>query len=127
MSDAKHTPGAWVLLFPDEQPTIGAEAEIEKDESLIKATFAARDEDGSGYFSNEVARANARLVAAAPELLLQLRGMLAIAGKAANMLHNMQCHFADRKGERARELVDELVAMGADARAAIAKAEGRTP
>lgn len=76
----EHTPGPWRLLFDDEareERKSGVHFEIEKDGFLIQGVAAARDEHGTGYFSNDVARANARLIAAAPDMLAALQGIQA--------------------------------------------------
>lgn len=70
MSEAKHTPGPW-SLDPEDKSIVG------KDEDLAIATIENIDVGGDkGFHFGEESRANARLIATAPELLeaLQLLG-----------------------------------------------------
>jgi hypothetical protein len=94
--NAKHTPGPWIYDAQCIDPIIIATEDRE--------TGLARVQSWSGTPSGEECIANARLIAAAPELLQALKGLLAYT------LHIME------PGDNAETLA---------ARAAIAKAEGR--
>lgn len=105
---SKHTPGPWRLS--DESPRIIKKdfRGIGRDSGCLIASTMGRDDSGF-YASNKEADANARLIAAAPDLLEALECMI-IGACAVAVPHN---------GERA--VLQEAVNI---ARAAIAKATG---
>lgn len=71
MSETKHTPGPWCLS--DESPMI-----IQDECKVIVGS--ASTYPNSGYFPGQKeAEANARLIAAAPELLEACEGLLGLA------------------------------------------------
>ena len=98
----KHTPGPWVI-----RQNGGSQVSIEKSEngirSIIAETYYSKlaDEHGGNY------EANARLIAAAPDMLAALRIASLICAKQTSL------SYADRR--EAHEIVMN----------AIAKAEGR--
>jgi hypothetical protein len=73
MSDLKHTPGPW---FMEAEP-YDSYYQISDDFSTTLAQVEAWDGDNDEEVMGE-AKANARLIAAAPELLQALEGMLEI-------------------------------------------------
>jgi hypothetical protein len=81
MNTAKHTPGPW---------------KITKVMELRKAThYAVKHNDGTGSFSTEVVaqcekEANARLIAAAPDLLAAANAGLFLADTLANLQGNQE-------------------------------------
>ena len=94
MTQVKHTPGPWRLVWwGNEAYPYPLSILAENDGAWI-----ARD----GHVSSD---ANARLIAAAPDMLEALRGMLRLA-EAANVSERIICH---------------------EARAAIARATGEKP
>ena len=102
MTEAKHTPGPW-KQHPDYPLIIKEDNAPISDEGVTIANTTAHE--GSGYFPNpSQGRANARLIAAAPELLEALQEIVAAADGAG---------WA------------QLDATLANARAAVAKATGK--
>ena len=105
MSKQKHTPGPWRWWIDD----IGNEIfliDSQKD-SILGPTFEINGKTGSVALRCDVTRANARLIAAAPELLDALKALLGLT-------------LSDN-GNQSAAAVEDM------ARAAIAKAEGATP
>ena len=102
MSEPKHTPGPWVV---DYSPKTGRPLGITApgDEGIPGAVGCVVRRNGIGLPGSETAQANARLIAAAPDLL-RILGEL--------------CRYAEGANSKVDDLIDE-------ARAAIAKAEGR--
>lgn len=94
-----HTPGPWVVLYTKLGAAYGIEAPGDK--GVRGAAGCVVRWSGIGIPSSETGKANARLIAASPDLLAALKEVVAIA---------------DRK-------TDEFDR----ARAAIAKAEGKQP
>lgn len=88
----KHTPGPWATHLVDETVVVIPRRPLPQQISMLGHSEVADDED----------YANARLIAAAPELLAALEGLLAVSVDTTS---------------------DELLAMMA-ARAAIATAKG---
>jgi hypothetical protein len=106
---ATHTPGPWHIYY-DDCPIINA-----YDEKIgLKSDIAAICRDD---VTQDEVQANARLIAAAPELLEALRE----AREAARQLENM---FAEGLSD---DDCRELSRMHSKARAAIARAEGAEP
>jgi hypothetical protein len=105
---SKHTPGPWILCFQDDdaEPSAGV---VFATEQLVGGRIPSTNWDdavaycGRNHLNHEV-YANARLIAAAPELLEALRDIVA---------------KADRLGHDSPEL--------GKARAAIAKTECTAP
>ena len=67
--ETKHTPGPWRLL----RPTVGVDANwhvADSGDTFVAHVF------GFAHSTDEQARVNARLIAAAPELLEALHGLL---------------------------------------------------
>lgn len=132
MSTQTHTPGPWVAVpQSDGSAMIAHEFETGKQMNpkglrLIAHVLARRN-------SLAEDEANARLIAAAPELYASLRATLALIRKAQDRL----CSYLEPEGsDDLAELTNDLLGMfdGPEqraiekpARAAIAKAEGRTP
>lgn len=109
---ATHTPGPWSVEESD--PYIYIETELFGDPpgGIAPGTYTvALLRDGFPVSSPDVVRANARLIAAAPELLEALE-------RIANHEY--------RSDRRARGMVDvdEIESLKRTARAAIAKAKG---
>lgn len=92
-----HTPGPWECDG----------SEIYCENLGISSVHRPKTDDEGGVMSNAEANANARLIAAAPELLHELKRLLQL-------------------WEEAIGYEDDYMDMGDAARAAIAKAEGRT-
>jgi len=98
MSDAKHTPGPWVILLDDDAIEIVGNA----DERSVPVADIMLDEHTSFAPQMIEAVANANLIAAAPDLLEALENLLAVhEGQGGTKYH-----------------------AGDIARAAIAKAKG---
>lgn len=115
MSEAKHTPGPWSVFIDDsgDQWTgwpLSIYAENEEDKTVVR-TGGQWPYEWDAATSQVEAVANAHLIAAAPELLEALKEML--AEKDDYMRRN-------KLGDPLRETVSKM------ARAAIAKAEGRS-
>lgn len=103
---SKHTPGPWKVfngtdVFPDDG------------DKEATRYIADCDMASAAFISGEEARANARLIAAAPDLLETLKGMV---GMYVELVESGDAGFWDA------EKVTEVIA----ARSAIAKAEGRS-
>lgn len=114
MADAKHTPGPWREFMGD----ICAS----DDEIVICAMNKSCGARSSEFYTysgkKEVARANARLIAAAPELLEALDGLL----EAITAENQHRDRALTITGPTAN--LKWLLEACDDARAAIAKAEG---
>jgi len=102
MGEVKHTPGPWQLVAADDYE-IHSDAVPEAFPHHCKGDDLGRFVALIGNRADDFGRANARLIAAAPELLEALRELLDL--HVAH--HNSIEHAAARK--------------------AISKAEGRTP
>lgn len=126
----KHTPGPWSTMplwpftvVPTAQIKLGLGASIyeEEDERLFAVEIAeAKCGELSGYaheIPRETARANARLIAAAPDLLDALQ-MMTSAFEAFRMKP------VGAPGSAARDEQDQQIAAENAASAAIAKATG---
>lgn len=107
--DTKHTPGPWKVSQNVSRHVVGPNGGI--------VTCGELTWDGPG--SSAVADANARLIAAAPELLEALRRMEVAANTVA------YCHDKHR-GNFAAAL-SEMESDAEAARAVIAKATGSVP
>ena len=87
MSGVKHTPGPWGVEDPmDHCPTIVANPGAAVYDWKWVATCEWPDEDNHDFTAGEV-KANARLIAAAPDLLEALQGLLGNAEIARLHLH----------------------------------------
>ena len=111
---AQHTPGPW--RYDESAPYDGRSKGYIR-ESVGQEVIGRRNAGRAvcrvtGVFGDDTMRANARLIAAAPDLLDALRALLkAVAGLDAPMVTE---HEAERREPALRA-----------ARAALAKAEGR--
>ena len=104
MSEVKHTPGPW-KFDPEDDSIVGHDVHI----SI--ATIDHFDEGGEkGFNFGPISSANARLIAAAPELLEALQALDEAYCRAATSLSHQE------RAEDRRRLIA--------ARAAIAKATG---
>ena len=108
MSNMTHTPGPWLLSTQDYPPIVYATRGSDERDATAEPMVALVD-GGPGYCNLPVqtAEANARLIAAAPDLLAALVGL----GEA----------MRDFDGADVRSMLPALLA----GRAAIAKAQGR--
>jgi hypothetical protein len=105
MSEAKHTPGPWVVQYGHQTGYPRGIGAI-KDKGVKGAVGCVVRFNGIGFPSSEAGRANANLIAAAPALLEALLGCVAAIERTAH------CTEAER------------LAAADKARAAIAKALG---
>ena len=127
MSETKFTPGPWVvsgkihnygsIVCPASQTDrpLGASADTERCKRDYMHQIAAVNKH-SCHFSSDESKANAYLIAAAPELYEALKGLVAVddgIGEGDSF-------------ETAAQTVNDLDAAMQRARAAIAKAEGRS-
>lgn len=76
MSDLEHTPGPWVVGDPS-QGVMQKQPETGKLPRTVAITDWAKDREGRKHPRAEEMRANARLIAAAPELLAAAKNLLA--------------------------------------------------
>jgi len=107
-----HTPGPWMTYHEADIPipvAVGTVAGSGTHAGTICEICGQTDADG--VFSPAVTAANARLIAAAPDMLTLARRWLALDGGA---------WLVDRHTNEKRQLIE-------DTRAAIAKATGREP
>lgn len=111
----KHTPGPWLIREPDN-------GIYDTDDDI--ANVVARGPYGLITIAEEVDVADARLIAAAPELLEVLRDTLAETIESRDSLHAGSVLPDGSYGEDADE-IDRLDRIIARARAAIAKATGQ--
>lgn len=118
MSKTKSTPGPWNV---GSLPPAGWRYICDsKGETL--AAVAEWDEDGTLHLEFPNAKANARLIAAAPDLLAALKETTDAAEIACRMLKR---HGFSEEFIRAGHAAGIADNFGERARAAIAKAEGR--
>ena len=112
MSDkTKHTPGPWVVRTIDQSL---ATVETQDGRYIIGNAGQLRADDWkTGHIER---RANARLIAAAPELLEALQEMVAGDAEAIEEAQALGVPFPE-----------EMLATFKKARAAIARATGETP
>ena len=107
MGISKHTPGPWIVCTPSDSTDYLC---IEEDSQLVgEASTIAEVNLGGEGISEQIGSANARLIAAAPDLLAALQEII----KQAD----------DPDNEADDELVSQIDWQGI--RAAIAKAEGK--
>ena len=115
MSDAKHTKGPWIVGTMGHDTDIDTQVScLKENEGTDKEWTAIGVEDADG-FSEVIALAhpaNARLIAAAPDLLEALGGLF----EQCAMVHK---HWGENSNTKQ---ADDAIAF---AQAAIAKAEGR--
>jgi hypothetical protein len=120
MNEVKHTPGPWTL--EESTPGQGFHEIRGSDGSCVVAPDDGWD---SNYRDYDARLANARLIAAAPDLLSALKELRDMATALMRA-----CHDCDSTQE-AIEVWDHeleergLIGVGAKAEAVIAKAEGR--
>lgn len=121
---SKHTPGPWEAIPPKKTGKhwkVGAHGKLGGSGSAAGATalwFVAQIDNGAPGDTLETEGANARLIAAAPDLLAAAKAMFELAHLAGCLWLRDQrnpclCGSHDRVLERERDM-----------RAAIAKAEG---
>ena len=118
--ETKHTPGPWVVRDADTMCPVIDSPNVGKGYWASLATATQRDphpREGGGI-SMETARANARLIAAAPELLEALEELIADAGPRSHHL-GCECGGVGYGGKTCKQRMDM-------ARSAIAKARGTT-
>jgi hypothetical protein len=113
MSAAQHTPGPWVLDESDYIQARGFRIESANPEVGVIAYTHAVDSQCDGRYSIGEERANARLIAAAPELLAIVKYMLGY----------VQSDIDDLK-TKGMDPADQTLYLFEKARAAIAKAKG---
>jgi hypothetical protein len=106
--EAKHTPGPWNT---DEQVIFASSGEA------VASTWKFGQFDVGGRGSHAEADANARLIAAAPELLAALKSALSWI--------TVLTETSPGNAEDMRDMEHKRDYLGAELRAAIAKAEGR--
>ncbi len=106
MTKAKHTPGPWVI-GTSEGRVLSRWDGIGYWEIANATVTDFRGDSGEVYFAGGAQEANARLIAAAPDLLEALEAMVADWGKLASVVKPLGEESSLRK-----------------ARAAIAKAKG---
>jgi hypothetical protein len=114
----KHTPGPWYVSSKNQ---IASEAESVKHGGTI-----AYVDDVSAHFTDDESAANARLIAAAPELLEALKERSAIAEAALTAAHAGVVDL-DRIFACAESILGRAIHRATSypkVRAAIAKAEG---
>lgn len=116
---AKHTPGPWttegsiIRGTPVEWPRTGTS--IKRIPQTIVAVIHSGDAGSYAHYSAPMADANARLIAAAPGLLIQLKAALSDLEYLAPEKFDDEAHEAAWRNTISRH------------RAAIAEAEGRAP
>lgn len=106
--EAKHTPGPWVIgsVYRED---FGQYAQIHADEQFGDIVARVCVSHKANHTLNECGQANARLIAAAPELLIAAQSLVAWTGAAEMYPDNRRKAFLDDVEQ---------------ARAAIAKATG---
>lgn len=121
MNEVKHTPGPWqvqAMEFSADHPDYGVAYVIgENLGGLVGAALPWPTELDNGAFSR--VEANARLIAAAPEMLEALRKLAAEVG-------GLRAFEAEMRAELGNTNWSVLMKRLADADATIAKAEGRS-
>jgi hypothetical protein len=116
MSEAQHTPGPWVADVSMVSGRVKNSVFSGPHKNQILST--ARDPYGD---DNAVAEANARLIAAAPDLLAALEDLLTFDRVERPAFRSKPMGAS---GSEARIQQDKMVALEDAARAAIAKATG---
>ncbi len=91
MSTAKHTPGPWKTLHSDLSQTAQY---IVIDEGAVKKSMRSVRLIGIASDGNPHCEANARLMAAAPELLAALRNLLAVSVSGADEIEAAKAAIA---------------------------------
>jgi hypothetical protein len=119
-STATHTPGPWIEVTrqiagsADCEPIVRPECDDDDDICRVIVPDTQRD----GGRNGPVANANARLIAAAPELLEALKEIIRVEEAAIK-------RFAEKYGQESCDQIHpKPLVWEAQARAAIAKAEG---
>lgn len=67
--ESKHTPGPWTYMVVEDQNMISIQSEIPTEEQINNEDTSITGIWGSFHRDNEVDLANAKLIAAAPDLL----------------------------------------------------------
>lgn len=104
-----HTPGPWRATFAYDDPAV-----VDQDGRLVAMAVW----DGEAMPEPDVFAANARLIAAAPELLVQLK-------MAADFISGHNECLSEPSGSGDREWYAYCIGLLDDCKSAIAKAEGR--
>ena len=125
MAAAQHTPGPWTVGLEDS--TMGVLfIQIETDERAICEVSATHDDTDNEFDILDEDRANAHLIAAAPDLLVQLKGALAVANHVIASTGIDAEHTALQMVANGEQLAVVLLStLIRNAEAAVAKAEGR--
>jgi hypothetical protein len=122
----EHTPGPWFCGDEDEGADgveyVQVHAGSYGDETFRGIANVEADFDGENYLSlDDTTRANARLIAAAPELLEALEGLHDVSERLCDAIERQE---NDIGGESVLAVLGELGPATDRARAAIAKARG---
>lgn len=117
-SESKHTPGPWIVMHGDNGYPSGISAP--GDAGIPGAVGCIVRNGGIGLPSSDAGKANARLIAAAPDLLAALEPLAALLQPHMDEYQDDRVFFAVNYG---RVTIGDL----RRARAAIAKAEAVTP
>lgn len=124
MSEAKHTPGPWATYESSERCPIPAgvivEVGTQSGEGFKSGTICEMVAQGvGGKYSSEITDANARLIAAAPELAASARGL-------ANVAEDIIAAYADVIGTESEPgWIYDLREASRAAREALAKMEDK--
>jgi hypothetical protein len=128
--DAKHTPGPWMVTSSDRPHGAGRDDVLAvrgaHQGNGISSVLAEVTCDRPGAENRGEARANAALIAAAPDLLAALRELEGVAGDAALALQARAARLPEGPAwVELQAYSEDLSRKAGAARAAIAKAEGR--
>lgn len=123
MAESKHTPGPWTAAL--------SYSELDCKGALIEGTLYDEDEREIAYLNFEdsphfdvMKRANARLIAAAPDLLEASKPTLSERART-RLEEYAEAIIAMESGAEVGEAIQFLLHRETAIRAAIAKAEGR--
>ncbi|KKM82831.1 hypothetical protein LCGC14_1315530 [marine sediment metagenome] len=117
MSDAKHTPGPWSFALPQNPKTnedaldVGIFADVNGELKVIAEAFGQVN-----YTNFAPARANAQLIAAAPELLTACRDLLDAFWDMSPLEYAKSRgmdSMSDAEGERIKERARAAIKRGA--------------
>lgn len=126
MTEAKHTPGPWVVCIQDDDDKA---FEIFSESQLVNGRISAEKWDDAlarAGLNHKEFEANARLIAAAPELLEALNAALATIDDYLDYEHNGDPWVEDARAMGEMDINDyKRDGRLEKARAAIAKATGQ--